>query len=36
MSGLLDNLGVVELCEMVAGPYCGKVLGDLGADVASR
>jgi crotonobetainyl-CoA:carnitine CoA-transferase CaiB-like acyl-CoA transferase len=30
----LAGLRVVELCSMMAGPYCGKVLADLGAEVA--
>ena len=29
----LAGLRVIELCEMIAGPYCGKVLADLGAEV---
>jgi len=29
----LDGVRVVEFGEMIAGPYCGKMLGDLGADV---
>ncbi|MCC7461540.1 MAG: CoA transferase [Gammaproteobacteria bacterium] len=31
MAGL--NIKVVELCDFVAGPYCGKLLADFGADV---
>src|SRR5258706_3500615 len=27
------NIKVVELCDLVAGPYCGKLLADFGADV---
>src|SRR3989337_163317 len=29
----LAGVKVVELCEMVAGPYCAKLLSDLGAEV---
>ncbi len=29
----LGHLKVLELCSMVAGPYCGKLLADLGAEV---
>lgn len=27
------KLKVIELCDFVAGPYCGKLLADFGADV---
>lgn len=30
---ILSGVKVVEFATMVAGPYCGKLLGDLGAEV---
>jgi crotonobetainyl-CoA:carnitine CoA-transferase CaiB-like acyl-CoA transferase len=29
----LDGVRVVEWTEALAGPYCGMLLGDLGAEV---
>lgn len=29
----LDDIRVVEVCQNLAGPLCGKILADLGADV---
>jgi CoA:oxalate CoA-transferase len=31
--GALDGLKVLELSEFISGPYCGKMLADLGAEV---
>ena len=33
MRGALDGVRVIELCQVMAGPFCGQVLGDMGADV---
>ena len=33
LEGALNNLKVVELSERVAGPFCTKVMADLGAEV---
>ena len=32
-AGVLAGLKILELCQMVAGPYCAKLLADLGAEV---
>src|SRR6476646_5675556 len=29
----LDDLRVVDLSRLIAGPYCAMLLGDMGADV---
>ena len=29
----LSDLRVIEFCNVAAGPYCGMLLGDMGADV---
>src|SRR5580692_2530997 len=31
--GPLSGLRVVEMGQLIAGPFCGQLLGDLGADV---
>jgi len=31
--GALDGLKVLELSEFISGPYCGKILADLGAEL---
>ncbi len=32
-AGALNGLIVVELGQLIAGPFCGQLLGDMGADV---
>jgi crotonobetainyl-CoA:carnitine CoA-transferase CaiB-like acyl-CoA transferase len=32
-AGALDGIRVVDLSRYIAGPYCGMLLGDMGADV---
>ena len=31
--GILSDINVIEFANMVSGPYCGKLLADLGADI---
>ena len=33
MVGALDGIRVIELGQLIAGPFCGQLLGDMGADV---
>lgn len=33
MPGPLAGMRIIEVCHMLAGPYCGMLLADLGADV---
>lgn len=32
-AGSLDGIRVVELGQLIAGPFCGQLLGDMGAEV---
>lgn len=32
-AGPLDGLRVVEMGQLIAGPFCGQLLGDMGAEV---
>ena len=32
-TGPLAGLRVVEMGQLIAGPFCGQLLGDMGADV---
>ena len=32
-TGALQGLRVVEMGQLIAGPFCGQLLGDMGADV---
>lgn len=33
MTGFLDGVRVIEFCTVAAGPFCGMLLADMGADV---
>ena len=32
-TGPLSDLRVIEMGTLIAGPFCGQILGDFGADV---
>ena len=31
--GALEGLKVVEMGQLIAGPFCGQLLGDMGAEI---
>jgi formyl-CoA transferase len=33
VTGALDGLRVIEMGSLIAGPFCGQLLGDMGAEV---
>ena len=33
MTGALSDLRVIEMGQLLAGPFCGQLLADFGADV---
>ncbi len=33
MAGALEGIRVIELGQLIAGPFCGQLLGDMGAEV---
>ncbi|HEY7797991.1 MAG TPA: CoA transferase, partial [Hyphomonadaceae bacterium] len=33
MNGPLEGLRVIEMGSLIAGPFCGQLMGDMGADV---
>ena len=35
MAGVLDGVRVLDFGRYIAGPFCGMLLGDMGAEVIS-
>ena len=35
-NGPLHGLRVVEMGQLIAGPFCGQLLGDMGAEVVKK
>lgn len=33
MTGALDGIRVIELGQLIAGPFCGQLMGDMGAEI---
>lgn len=33
MTGPLHNLRIIEMGSLIAGPFCGQLMGDMGADI---
>ena len=33
MAGVLDGIRVLDFGRYIAGPFCGMLLGDMGAEV---
>ena len=33
MSGALDGIRVIEIGQLIAGPFCGQLMGDMGAEI---
>ena len=31
--GALEGIKVVEMGQLIAGPFCGQLLGDMGAEI---
>jgi crotonobetainyl-CoA:carnitine CoA-transferase CaiB-like acyl-CoA transferase len=33
MAGALDGIRVIEIGQLIAGPFCGQLMGDMGAEI---